>query len=85
MAGRKKRKVLGITEDLFPPIQTAGGAAGLAVLGGAVQPIIPAGMANPLTSAGSTLGRFVSPVSAISGAGIALKQVRKIGKKKRRK
>lgn len=87
MAKRKRRKQLGLTEDFFPPLVFAGGAAGLSVLGGAVQPIIPTGVTNPLTSAGSTLGRFVGPVSVITGAGIVLKQVGKIKKKvkKRRK
>lgn len=87
MVKRKKKRQSTMVDDFLPPIGFATGSVTASVLGGAIQPIIPAGITNPLTTAGSTLGKFTGPVSAVAGAGIVLKQVRKIEKKikKRRK
>ena len=77
----KKKKVTGIAKDLMPSIVLGGGAIGASVMGGAIQSKIPAGMVNPLTTTGSTLGRFVAPVAAISAGGIVLKQLKKVKRK----
>ena len=79
----KKKKVTGIARDLMPPLVLAGGAIGASVMGGALQSKIPAGMVNPLTTTGSTLGRFVGPVAAISAGGIVMKQLKKTKRKLR--
>jgi len=54
---------------------------GASVLGGALQPHLSAGTTNPLTTTGSTLGRFIGPVAVISAGGIVFKELNKTKKK----
>jgi len=76
-----KKKKNEIVEDLKFPLMFAGGAIGASVLGGAIEPHIPHGMTNPLTTTGRVMGRFTGPVAAISAGGIVFKQFKKTRKK----
>lgn len=82
MARRKRNE---FTDALLPPITLGVGATTTSIVGGGFDPFIPAGMTNPITTTGSTLGDFVGPVSVISAGGLALKQVQKLEKKTRRR
>ena len=77
----KKKKRNDIIEGMKPGLTLAGGAMGSSLLGGATQDLMPAGMANPLTTTGATFGRFVGPVAVIGAGGVVLKQLKKTEKK----
>lgn len=77
----KKKQKNEIVSGMMPTFALAGGAMGASVLGGAFQSHLPAGTTNPLTTTGSTLGRFVGPVAAISAGGIVFKELNKTRKK----
>jgi len=81
LSKKKKQKNNEIVSDLIPTFTLAGGAMGASVLGGALQPHLSAGTTNPLTTTGSTLGRFIGPVAVISAGGIVFKELNKTKKK----
>lgn len=84
MAHHKRRIRNSIIRDMSPTFLMAGGAMGASILGGALSSHLPAGVSNPLTTTGSTLGKFVGPMAAISSGGIVMKQL-KGGLKRRRR
>jgi len=75
---KRKNKIIG---GMMPAFYLAGGAMGASVSGGALQSHLPAGITNPLTTTGSTLGMFVGPVAAIGAGGIVLRELNKANKK----
>ena len=77
----KKRKQESYLEDMTPAFAFAGGAVGSSILGGALQSKIPAGVTNPLTTTGKTMGTFVGPVATIGVMGITTKQLKKLESK----
>ena len=74
----KKQNPSSIAEDLIPSLSFAGAGVGASVLGGSLQSHIPAGISNPLTTTGSTIGRFTGPVATIGAMSITTKQLRKL-------
>ena len=81
----KKKRITGIAKDMIIPFGLAGGAIGSSIVGGALQSKVPAGMKNPVTAAGSTMGKFVGPSTAIASAGIVMKQMNNLNKKIKRR
>jgi len=79
MGRRKKNEIV---EGLVPPLTLGVGGVGASILGGSVASKLPAGTTNPLTTTGSTLGRFVGPVATISVLGVTTKQLKKVKVKK---
>ena len=57
----KKKKKNEILEDFKPALIMGGAGIGSSVLGGALQPHLPAGTTNPLTKMGNTFGTFTKP------------------------
>lgn len=80
---RRKKRTPRIVKDILIPIRFGVGAAVIGVAGTATQPLLPAGTANPLTSISQTAGAFAGPLTAIVGTGIVIRQIRKLGKKKK--
>jgi hypothetical protein len=70
-----------IVEDFTPAFTMAGGSLGASILGGSLDSALPVGTTNPLTTTGSTLGRFTGPVATIGVLGITTKQFKKIENK----
>ena len=82
MAKRRRNDLL---DDFAVPLTFAGLGVGTSVIGGVIDPIIPAGITNPVTSVGSTLGNFTGPVSVIAGGAIVFKQFKGIEEELNRK
>lgn len=76
-----KKKKNEIVEDILPPLTFGFGAGGASVLGGTLDSHLPTGVTNPLTTSGTTLGKFVAPVSTISASNIVFKQMKKLEEK----
>ena len=74
---RKKR----IPKEFEPALSLAGLSIGSSILGGALQPHVPAGVTNPLTATGRVAGRFVSPLAVMGVAGFTFKKIKKLEKK----
>ena len=74
----KKQKTSSIAEDLIPSLSFAGAGIGASVLGGSLQSHIPAGMSNPLTTTGSTIGKFTGPVVGIGAMSVVTKQLKRL-------
>ena len=81
----KKKYENEILEDMKPALEMGGLGIGSSLLGGALQPMLPAGTINPLTSTGRTLGTFVRPVATLGAMSIVTKQLKKLEKKTKRK
>lgn len=62
-------------------IKYAGGTMGLGLLGGSLQPHLPSGITNPLTSGASTMAGFTPTIATLSAGGIIFRQFKKIEKK----
>ena len=80
--GSKKNEIL---KEFKPGLELAGLSIGSSILGGALQPHIPAGMINPLTETGRVTGTFVRPVVALGAMGFTLKKLKSLEKKVKRK
>ena len=78
---KRKKKEDSILEDMTPALTFAGGAMGASILGGAMESYLPAGMTNPLTTTGRTMGTFVGPMATIGVMGITTKQLKKLESK----
>jgi len=78
---KKKKKEKGIIEDMTPTFKLASGAMGSSLLGGTFESKLPAGVTNPLTTTGTTMGKFVAPMAMISASGMVMKQMKKTEKK----
>lgn len=81
----RRRRLPRAARDILLPIQfgvlnVATGAAGTAT-----QPLLPAGTQNPLTIISQTGTRFAAPLTSVVGAGIVIREVRRLKPKKRRK
>lgn len=65
-------------QGLKPAFGFAAAGIGSSILGGAVQPLIPIGTVNPLTTTGQVFSRFTGPVAVIGASGIVFNQLRGI-------
>lgn len=81
----RKRRRNEIIEDFAPAFGIAGGAIGSSILGSAFSSKIPAGVSNPLTTTGTTLGAFVAPIAVIGVAGTVTRQLRRVQRKVKRR
>jgi len=81
----KKKKKNEILKEFKPALAMGGLGIGSSLLGGALQPHLPAGTTNPLTKMGSTLGTFTKPVAALGAMSVITKKLKKLEKKTRRK
>jgi len=81
----KKKKKNDLLEDMKPALTMGGLGIGSSVLGGALQSHLPAGTTNPLTSMGSTLGKFTPPVAVLGAMSMVTKQLKKTQKKVKKK
>ena len=77
----KKRKQESYLEDMTPTLAFAGGAVGASVLGGAMESKLPAGVTNPLTTTGKTMGTFVGPMATLGAMSITTKQLKRLESK----
>lgn len=77
---RRRRRRNELVDDLMPALAFGAVGAGVGVLGGAVDPLLPAGVGNPVAATGTTLSRFAPVVTTVVGGKIVLKQIGKIGK-----
>jgi len=83
MAKRKKKKNE-VLEAMMPTLILGGIGAGTAVVGGAIEPLAPAGFGHPISQAGGTIGRFARVAAPIGLGGYLIKKVRKFDKKKKK-
>ena len=65
-------------EDFKPTFGLAGLGIGSSILGGTLQPHLPAGVTNPLTQTGSTISGFIPLTASLGGFSIVTKQFKKL-------
>ena len=82
MARRKKNDLL---KAVKTPLALGAFSIGTNIAGQSLQPLLPAGVVNALTSLGTTSAQFVGPIGTIGLTGVVVKQVRKLKPRKRRK
>ena len=78
MTKHKKKGKGSIMGDFTPAFGMAGASMGLGVVGGAIQPHLPAGMKNPMTEMGSSMVKFVPVTTALGGVSTTTKQLKKL-------
>ena len=78
MTKQKKKKQGSIMGDFTPAFGMGMTSMGLGVVGGKLQPHLPAGMTNPMTSMGSTMVKFVPVTTALGGVSTTTKQLKKL-------
>ena len=81
---RKKRKNE-ILEEMKPAFGLAGVSIGSSILGGALQPHLPAGVTNPLTATGTATSKFVAPMAVLGVGSYTFKKLKKLEKKVNKK
>ena len=72
----KKKKM----NPFMPTFALAGGSLGMGMVGGAVASKLPAGMANPFTSAGNAMTPFIAPAASLGGAAMTMGLTKKLVK-----
>ena len=75
---KKKNEII---EGMTPALAFGAFGTGASILGGKLQPLIPAGTINPLTSTGSVMGDFAGPVATLGAFAITTNQLKKAEKK----
>jgi len=81
----KKKRKNELLEEMKPAFGFAGASIGSSLLGGALQPHLPAGITNPLTVVGTTTSKFVSPMAVLGAGSYTLKKLKKLQKKVNKK
>jgi len=76
MTKHKKKGKGSIMGDFTPAMSMGMTSMGLGVVGGAMQPHLPAGMKNPMTEMGSSMVKFVPVATTLGGSSLAVKQVK---------
>lgn len=82
---RRKKYRNNIVESMTPTLAMGFAGAGMGVMGGAVAPILPAGMDNPFTPSGEIFGGAARITAPIGAGGFVLNQMRGLEKKVKRK
>jgi len=77
---RKQRRKSLMPSELRPAAALAGGSMGSSLIGGAMG-----ASGAGLTTMGAGMAGFVSPMTAVGGSMMALKAVRRLGKRKKRR
>ena len=78
---KKKKKQNKILKEMKPTLSLASMSISSSILGGALQPKLPAGVSNPLTTTGRVTGTFIPPVATLGAFSIVKKQMKKVSKK----
>ncbi len=74
----KKNKIL---KEMKPTFKLAGSSITSSLLGGALQPQLPARVQNPLITAGRVTGRFLPPIAILGVMSFTTKKLKKLEKK----
>ena len=74
----KKNKIL---KEMKPTFKLAGASITSSLLGGALQPQLPSGIPNPLTTTGRVTGRFIPVVATVGVMSFTTKKLKKLEKK----
>ena len=77
MTKHKKKKGKGsIMGDFTPAMSFAGASVGMSIIGGKLQPHLPVGTPNPLTSGGASIAKMTPLMVTVGGSSMAVKQVK---------
>ena len=64
-----------IPKEIALPLGLGVGSVGVLAVGSGLNPLLPAGVINPVTAVGAAGARFTGPIGTIGFAGLAVKQL----------
>lgn len=82
---RKNRRRKKFVRAVTNPLALGAFSIGTNIAGSSLNPLLPTGTTNPLTSLGTTSAQFVGPIGTIGFTGVVVDEVRRLKPKRRRR
>jgi len=73
-----------ILKPMMPTFALAGGSMGMGIIGGAMASKLPAGMTNPMISAGKATANIIPMTVAVGGLGVTTTGIKRLMKEMRK-